>query len=762
MDGTADTRQRPIGTDLPTFQGDHRNLFDLLRRRSAADLAGVLDGFFDAVAMQVHQAWLENADSRARQFDREMAATLRQRAPQFAADYRQRIEDAFDGWLHHALDAGTQPGSLSLMSESQLQMQLLAQTVGGELAHQLDPALGQLEGRMASLRGALGGAGDARSPLHPLKLAHLFGAGFGSDEIGEALREMLFREYARRLAPRLAALYAQVDRELADAGHVARAAPVAQERPMASVPPPSQGWVPDGGTVEYAGAASSMQNTAPAPRPNAGPPPPAPPADGVPLRYRDIVREQLRQWRDRGTTPAANDDAAPAALDVRALHTVASLLQGDDPSLFARELGRADGRALAHSIRQAMSSGARQLGLAPTGLRFAPDEEDAIDLVAMLFDCLVRTRDMSVAAAADSEPDGIAQLYGRLVMPYVKIALLDDSLFNRRSHPARQLLDALTEVCEDDGHERSGLDFADGVVDRVVGGFREDLTIFELAVEELRQFQQQQRRRAELAERRAAEAVHGRERLRLARAHSTRELAAWLGRQPLTQATADFLCGPWRHAADQAWLRDGAESPRRRELAALGEALLALDAESTVACGDTVARAWLARQARVTACCSVAGLDGAAAGETVARLIFAFAHPDSPRSLHAPDAEAFDSPDEDVPGLRLVGGIETVPHDPVLSERMRRLRVGQALRLIEEDGSESSARVAWISPLTARLLIVNRRGQRKLVLSPEQLAVLVASGRVALRAPTAPFDQAMQRLWRQLNDARAEPLAAAG
>ncbi|HEX2082090.1 MAG TPA: DUF1631 family protein, partial [Xanthomonadaceae bacterium] len=134
---------------MPTFQGDHRNLFDLLRRRSAADLAGVLDGFFDAVAMQVHQAWLENADSRARQYDREMAATLRQRASRFASDYRQRIEEAFDGWLHHALDAGTQPGSLSLMSESQLQMQLLAQTVGGELAHQLDPALGPLEGRMA-------------------------------------------------------------------------------------------------------------------------------------------------------------------------------------------------------------------------------------------------------------------------------------------------------------------------------------------------------------------------------------------------------------------------------------------------------------------------------------------------------------------------------------------------------------------------------------------------------------------------------------
>src|SRR5690606_34700021 len=108
---------------------------------------------------------------RARQYDREMAATLRQRAGQFAMGHRQRIEEAFDNWLHLGMDAPVLPGSLSLMSESQLQMQLLAQAVGGELARQLEGPLAQLEGRMASLRAALGGAGEARSPLHPLRLA---------------------------------------------------------------------------------------------------------------------------------------------------------------------------------------------------------------------------------------------------------------------------------------------------------------------------------------------------------------------------------------------------------------------------------------------------------------------------------------------------------------------------------------------------------------------------------------------------------------
>ena len=84
---------------------------------------------------------------------------------------------------------------------------------------------------------------------------------------------------------------------------------------------------------------------------------------------------------------------------------------------------------------------------------------------------------------------------------------------------------------------------------------------------------------------------------------------------------------------------------------------------------------------------------------------------------------------------------------------MRQLRVGQWLRLIDDNGRESAARVAWISPLTQRLLIVNRRGIRRMVVSPEELAALVSAGRAVVRAVDAPFDEAMKQLWQQLNAA---------
>jgi hypothetical protein len=43
---------------------------------------------------------------------------------------------------------------------------------------------------------------------------------------------------------------------------------------------------------------------------------------------------------------------------------------------------------------------------------------------------------------------------------------------------------------------------------------------------------------------------------------------------------------------------------------------------------------------------------------------------------------------------------------------------------------------------------------RKLVVSPEELASLVAKGRVTLRSSEPPFDGAMRDMWQQLRTPR--------
>ncbi|HET6436145.1 MAG TPA: DUF1631 family protein, partial [Xanthomonadaceae bacterium] len=102
--------------------------------------------------------------------------------------------------------------------------------------------------------------------------------------------------------------------------------------------------------------------------------------------------------------------------------------------------------------------------------------------------------------------------------------------------------------------------------------------------------------------------------------------------------------------------------------------------------------------------------------------------------------------------LQVVGGHASLDFDPEVAERMRALQPGVWLRLVDERGEEGSVKVAWVSPLTSRLLLVNRRGVRKLVASPEQLAALVKTGNLLLEAADLPFDEAMRQVRRRLDD----------
>lgn len=754
-----DIGQPDAGQPKPAAARDPRALFDAVRQESVRELAGMFDGFFEALEEQTRLAWLANTGSRSRQLDRDAAVAVRERADRFLAGYRERIERNFDRWLRMET-AVVDARVLSLMSESQLQMQLMAQAIGGELMRQVGGSLGALEGRMTNLALSLGATHAMPGPLRPAAIIDAFIASFRSDDLSPDLRGLVFRLYEKRLIPALSFLYARLNTRLADVGfsvHVddRRARPF--DTPEAA--PVAAHWVPDGGVVEF--ARSQPVAAVPLPQPANEParPPTAAPAsaDGAPMRYRDIVRDRLRAWRESSGGAAANDGhGVTRVLATAEVRSVADLLQGDDPRDFTQALAGEDACGLPVAIRESLARGARQLGLASGPLRFAPDEEDAIDLVGMLFQSIGDTRLLA---------DGATTLYGRLVMPYLRVALADDSLFNRRTHPARRLLDALTEACEADpddaGYERESLAFAARVVERLVAEYREELEIFELAAEELRQFQEQRRRRAELAERRSAETVHGRERLMQARAATRERLADMLAR-PLSDPFAGFFESQWRHALEQACLRDGLQSPRWEALLAFGEALTDLDRDAAQALRGELASRWLVLEPEVSQCCRSAGLDQVGVDQVLARMIFALAHPETSRvaraiePVDAGEAGASDAGE----GLRVIAGIDTVPHDAEGAARMRRLRVGQALGLMEADGRESFGKVAWISPLTARLLIVNRRGVRKLVVSPEQLAGLVEGGRVVLRTTEAPCDLAMKRLWQKLNQAEQAPVAA--
>lgn len=780
---------------------DPTRVLEAIKGDALTALGGVLSGFWGTIEEQVRLAALAGHDYSAAQDDRMAVTALSHRALELATRYRDSLELEFKRWLQLSPERATDK-SLSLMSESELEIHLAGQQTTELLDHQFLHPLELLDERLMALAAALGVKGKRPNPVRPEAAVAAFVGLFGPDDLTPGLRPLVFHQFDKRLPQILGDLYGKLNSML-EAGGYGYSLPsdlprrasgyAAAQQPVQRRSGHAQAdddglWVPDGGVVEHGdfrGGHAGMGHAAPMP---AMPVSMAPgmqaaanvgasiaesarraadaEAEGRPPRYRDVVREQLRHWRARtmggvAAEPAMQGSQAPAAprasgrgatvrqvLRTEDLLSVAQILQGDDPAPFERALAADDARALSRAIREEILSGVVQLGFDPAQTHFSVDEEDAIDLVGILFQSLFEANDLLQRARS---------MYGRLVVPYLKVALTDDSLFNRRSHPARHLLDVLTEACDgNDGEtpqDREMLERAEHAVDRVVAEYQDDQAIFELAASELRDQLDQQRRRSELAEKRAAEALHGRERLQRARRDADELVASRLAERPLTSPVAHFLDKHWRHYLSQTWLREGPDTARHRAAIGLGDAMVQVDADAAQARGSVVADQLLALQVPLGECYASCGMDATAARDAMARIIAALATPDSPRAVHAPEpAAAEEVVEESQPlPLRLAGGTDTLQFDPTIAARMRRLRVGQGLRLIDDAGHETAARIAWISPLTGRFLIVNRRGVRKLVVSPEELAALVAGGQAVVRAVDAPFDEAMKQLWQHLN-----------
>ncbi|MDQ3229492.1 MAG: DUF1631 domain-containing protein, partial [Pseudomonadota bacterium] len=147
------------------------------------------------------------------------------------------------------------------------------------------------------------------------------------------------------------------------------------------------------------------------------------------------------------------------------------------------------------------------------------------------------------------------------------------------------------------------------------------------------------------------------------------------------------------------------------------------------------------------------GLEARAADESIARLVRALAWPDVPRSLMpVTRIEPFEASEAESSMLRLANTAGRQANPDALAA-MRRLSQGDWVRLIDDDGFERVLKIAWISPLTSRFLIVNRRGMRELVATADQLALLAQQGRLIVGLPDAPFEGAMKQVWKHLQHA---------
>lgn len=306
----------------------------------------------------------------------------------------------------------------------------------------------------------------------------------------------------------------------------------------------------------------------------------------------------------------------------------------------------------------------------------------------------------------------------------------------------------------------------DGTIERLVAEFNEDVAIFETLEQELRGFMEQHRKRIELTERRAAEAQRGKERLEQAREGVSVDLAVSRDTRELPPALDTFINQYTAHHLAQVILREGKDAQRYAEaINAVTSLLVSFDHAELGVPYDKLPE--LPRSTLLSILES-SGVLGHAADEVLLTLQRTFQRVSAGESvtaiveqLPASPIPAASESAGDSADLQLVAGNAALHFDPSMAERMRALEIGTWVQLTSESGRVEPAKVSWISPISSRLLFVNRRGIRVLVASAEELAAMAQLGRLQLREANTAFDDAIHQVMGKLKAVAPAPVSAA-
>ncbi|VVN33901.1 hypothetical protein PS662_05036 [Pseudomonas fluorescens] len=259
------------------------------------------------------------------------------------------------------------------------------------------------------------------------------------------------------------------------------------------------------------------------------------------------LQELLVQMR-ASVTPMPDASAPAQPISTRDLLRLLSHLQQYVPASVTR-----DDFDLRHQLELLVTRVSVKTG---KSRRVDVADEDVINLIAMLFECILDDRNL---------PDSLKALIGRLQIPMLKVAVLDKSFFSRSSHPARRLLNEIADAAlgwgECDDHQRDNLYLRiEQVVQRLLNDFVDDPAIFSELLADFLAFTSDERRRSELLEQRTRDAEEGRARTELARQRVEQALNHVLLGKVLPQRVVAFVQDAWSQVLLLTCLKHGDQS----------------------------------------------------------------------------------------------------------------------------------------------------------------------------------------------------------
>ncbi|MET0256214.1 MAG: DUF1631 domain-containing protein, partial [Luteibacter sp.] len=630
---------------------------------------------------------------------------------------------------------------LSLVGENELEESLAITSMIGKNEQRLARALFAVNQRLSVICGG-SRMDDASNPVGPASLAGAFRQAMRELMVEVRVKLIIYKLFDRYVLAGIDELYDDINNELAAAGVLPQLrheivtrrsdapAPTGPASSAAPVQPQAAAPVTDAAAAEFMQSLHAMFSA------RRGSPPAGGEgyASGMPLQTGPLPSAAellgaltLLQSQIAGLP----GNTAPLATQADVTRDVAQLKE----QLLA-QIGQLRGQQTAHV----------------SGV-----DEDTIDLVGMLFEFILEDHNL---------PAEMQVMLARLQIPYLKVALLDRRMFAHKSHPARQLLDALADAAKGWSAEadRDGrlFDKIKSIVERLLHDFDDDVAVFNRLSAELQDFLDISRKRAELAEQRVAESTRGREKLEQARRRAAQEIVGRVDGAALPPLIYGVLTRAWANYIVLTLLRQGEESQEFRDSLRFIDDFIASARPVYDLNGRRDLRAILPSVERSLR----RGLAAVAFQDADTEQLLAQLHAFYRQQLgeSAPETESGTLVTSVMPLPEAIQAIEEpvvepVPEDESLPDeafdernlaQARELKVGQWLEFTGDDGGTDRAKLSWVSPISGRYLFVNRRGLKVADHSLAGLAQAFANGTARVLDSTLLFDRAMDAIVERL------------
>ena len=369
-----------------------------------------------------------------------------------------------------------------------------------------------------------------------------------------------------------------------------------------------------------------------------------------------------------------------------------------------------------------------------------------LDIVAMLFDYILEDRNI---------PDAMRALIGRLQIPLLKVALLDNHFFSKKSHPARQLLNRLASTAvgwdESQGMEDPLYVKIESIVQTILDEFEDDIGLFDTLLSDLDNFLDREEEQAEVRAERSAKVMEGKERLAAAESTTMEEIQPRIDTELNLDFVREFVATHWKNLLFICCARNGKDSEEwKQAVQTMDELIWSVKPKGTPADRQRLVAIQPRLLEKLRHGMERLSIQPTERDDFIAKLVRAHGR----TAVNAPETDETDTVGEETRTTEHKAAAKPVETpkaadsadaiDDAFTARARQLKAGTWIEFRGTDGQRLRAKLSWVSPITGTCLFTDRKGLKAGNYTIDELAHLLRSARARLLNAAPLMDRAVR------------------